>query len=229
MATVIDIINLALKDIGVAGEGMTASADTINDSFATLKQMLAVWQTENMYVYAQKEISFPVTGAQSYAVGLGSAVNIVRPKQIIGGFLRVAGQDQPIDVLTSFLDYERIRQKGEVGQACAIYYLPAFPIATLYVYPAPSAGTLHLVVNTELPAYATIASDLALPDEYAGAIRYSLAEMLATSFQAPIRPDVTRLAARLRKMVKRNNIAIPNMQFPDVVLPQRGYFQIEGY
>lgn len=44
MSTVGDIINQALKDVGVIGAGEAASGDDVADALDTLNQMIAQWQ-----------------------------------------------------------------------------------------------------------------------------------------------------------------------------------------
>lgn len=227
MTIVADLLNLCLKDIGIVGEGQTASADSMADAFDTLKQMLGMWQADKLYVYASKEIAATLTGAASYTVGTGGVVNVPRPVKIDAAFWRSGGVDYPVEVLDSFVDYEAIAVKGQGGEIpSAICYVPSYPLGTLYVYPSTSAGALHMVARVDLPSYVDSFDDLALPPEYALAIRYSLDELLSISFQAPLRPDIPPMAAKARKIMKRNNVSIPLAQMPGAL--SRGYSDIRA-
>lgn len=220
MTTVADILDLALKDAGVIGAGQTASAEDTNDAFSTLKQMIAQWQIDGLMVYATAQVSFNLTGAQSYTVGSGGTVNTTRPKEIIAAFWRDGSIDTPLEVLTATEDYQRIGDKTSTGTPECVFYSPSNPLGTLYVYPVGSSGAIHLTVLQPLTAYASVADDLGLPGEYELAARFCLAELLCTTFGTPLRPDVAAQARKGRKLVKRNNVRIPELQMPAQLVHQ---------
>lgn len=226
MTTVADILDLALKDAGVIGAGQTASAEDTNDAFSTLKQMVAQWQIDGLMVYATAQVSFSLTGAQSYTVGSGGAINTTRPKEIIAAFWRDGSTDTPLEVLTATEDYQRIGDKSSTGSPECVFYSPSNPLGTLYVHPVGSSGALHLTVLQPLTTYASIADDLALPGEYELAARFCLAELLCTTFGTPLRPDVAAQARKGRKLVKRNNVRIPSLQMPPQLV--RHHYDIES-
>lgn len=228
MTTVVGIINLALKDAGVLGVGETASADDLSDSFETLKQMVGQWQIDGLMIYAQSEVSFSPNGAQSYTIGSGGTINTTRPSEIIGAFWREGTTDHDLDVLTSFEDYQRIATKSDTGSPDLVCYDPDYALGTLYVWPKASTGTIHLTVRSPLPTYATTSESLAVPAEYELALRYSLAELLAPSFQLPLNPKIERLAMRARKIIKRNNLRIPSLSMPAAILAHGGGDIISG-
>lgn len=218
MTTVAELISLSLRDIGVLGEGQTASGDTIADALTTLGQMLGLWQADKLYVYAQKEVVATLTGATSYTFGAGGAINAPRPISVDAAFWRSNGQDYPVEVMQSYDDYVRIGNKTITGSSpCALCYVPAYPLGTLYVYPTGANGELHLITRTDLPALSSLTDDIVIPPEYHGALRYSLSEYLSTTFQTPLRPDIPALASRARKIIKRNNVHVPLSRMPAVL------------
>jgi hypothetical protein len=223
MTTVSDIINLALKDAGVLGEGETASAGMLQDTLSTLNQMIQLWQVEGHAVYALKDVSFPATGATSYTIGVGGNVNRARIDDIEGAFWQANGIDYPLQVIQSFEDYQRIGQKSLTGDPCAVHYQPTYPLGVLYVYPAPSTGEVHITVPEEFTEYASSAEDLSLPKKYELAVRFSLAELLPAVFQVPARPDIATFAQRARKVLKRSNLRIPLLQMPAAALPRERF------
>lgn len=222
MTAVIDILNLALKDVGVVGSGQTAAPEDAADALATLNQMLAQWQVDGLKVYTQKSVSFPVTGATSYTIGPGGNVNRARPDNIEGAFWRSAGSDYPLSVLQSFNDYQLIAQKTLQGSPCMAHYQPTYPLGVLYVYPAPTDGEIHIAIAEEFTEYTSVANDLALPKKYELAVRFSLAELLKVSYpEASGRMDITREAALARRVLKRSNLRIETLKQPCAVLGRR--------
>jgi hypothetical protein len=217
--SVAKLIAQALKDIGALGVGETPTADEQSDSFDLLKQMLGLWQIDGLMIYASSEIVFAATGAQTYTIGPGGDVDTTRPTEIVSAFWRDGGIDYPVEVLTSKEDYDRICMKTLGSIPEAIYFDPTYPLGSLYVYPQPSTGELHLNVRAPLPEYASVTEDLNVPKEYELAIRYSLCELLAPAFERPLRPDLAALAKRARKLIKRNNVRIPELSA--CVVPSR--------
>jgi len=121
MSTVGDIINQALKDVGVIGPGESASGDDVADALDVLNQMIAQWQ-------------------------------------VLPG------------------------------------WVPKAPYT--------------------LAAFADLAETPNLPPLYVPAMRYSLAERLATVFSVPPRGDIALLALQARKILKRSNLVIPDAEMP---------------
>lgn len=217
MTTVAEIVNLSLRDVGVVGEGQTASGETMADAFTTLNQMLGLWQADGLYVYAHKDVTATLTGAATYTVGVGGAVNVARPIKIDSAYWRSAGVDYPVDVIRSLEEYSRINNKLGGTMPAAICYVPSFPLGTLYVYPNGATGELHLITRTDLPTFVALTDTIIIPPEYITALRYSLGEYLCTTFQSPMRPDLPALASRARRIIKRNSVRIPASQMPSAL------------
>ena len=214
MTTVTGLIHLALFDTDIIGEGETASADIAQNALDTFNQMLAMWQAENILIYAQQETSFTPTGALSYTVGTGATVNMARPKKIDAAFWRSGSLDYPITMLDTFEQYESIPQKTQAGEPQYAFYRPSYANGTLYLYPQPSSGTVYLVSQVTLPADTALADTLTLPPEYMLPLRMNLYLLLAGSYGAPIKPSLAAAAASTLKTLRRNNLRIQPLTVP---------------
>jgi hypothetical protein len=223
MATVTSIVKLSLKDVGVIGGRETPSDDEMQDALSTLNQMLAMWRTESLSVYCQKQETITVTGATSYTVGTGGNLNIERPVAIDAAFWRDDGEDYPLRVIHSFEDYQDIASKSVQGTPEVVYYRPAYPLGQLFVWPIPTTGTLYLTMRQEMPVYTTIQDDIDLPPEYEGAIRWNLAEMLCATFGMPITKEIEKFAAKTKRALKINNTSIKTMRMPSAVMANSAY------
>lgn len=208
-STAADIITLSLKDIGVLDESETPSAALLADSLTTLNQMLAQWQVSENYVYAQQDVTFNPTGAESYTIGTGGTINVAAPPQIDYAFLRVSDVDYPIEILNTFEAYQLgITYKPVTTYPEVLYYNPSYSLGKIYLYPRPNTGTMHLGMTVALPIYTAAANAINIPPEYELAIRYSLSELLASMTGTILRPDIAAIAQRARRIVKRNNFRL---------------------
>jgi hypothetical protein len=220
MTTAVDLITLALKDIGALGIGQAISAEDTADALATLNMMLGQWQGERLSVYHLVDTAIPSTGAQSYTVGAGGNFNIQRPIAINAAYARLnAGSATPIDypiaVIDSREDYSRIALKALQSFPSYVYYDPAFPLGNLIFYPVPNnTFELHIVTMEALPQFAAPATVVSLPPEYMAAIRYNLALYLAPSYQIEPQRALVQLAMNAKRVVKRMNWQGQSMTMP---------------
>lgn len=195
MTTAADIIKLSLKDIGVLDENETPSAALMSDSLATLNQMLAMWSLEKAYVYASQTISFTATGAQSYTIGLGGVINVAAPQSIDSAVYTVGSYDYKIDnILSTFEEYLDIPVKSTNGYPDYLYFNPAHPLGTIYVYPVPSTGTIKLASSVLMPNYTAAADDLSLPSGCELVVRLNLSVLLSSMGLGKLMPGTGMLA-----------------------------------
>lgn len=86
------IIELALLDSGVIGQGQIASAEDITNGLTRLNYMVAQWNRKRWLIYNLVDTIIPSTGALFYTVGPGGDYDIPRPDRLEdGNFLRQNG------------------------------------------------------------------------------------------------------------------------------------------
>jgi hypothetical protein len=236
-----DLIRLALKTAGVVGVGQTPLAENVNDAFTQLNMMLGQWNRRRWLVYHLIDTFCVSTGAPYYVVGLEHDFDVPRADRIESAFVRWGGtllesdfsgdlsqefgpapvwSGQPIDrqiqVIQSAEDYSRISVKWVVGGPPQYVFLDSgYPFGKAYFYPVPPAGyELHLLLKAELPAFDTLADDVALPNEYQEAILYNLAARLRPQYGMPPEPTITALAKASLNTVRGANVQIPTLQMP---------------
>src|SRR5213592_2755613 len=164
--TVSEVVELALMDAGIIGEGQTPSGGQTKTAIQTLNQLLALWRTSDLDVYALKVLVLPATGAVTYTIGPGGSLDVDRPVSVEAAAWRDGISPSgilypPLYVLSSLADWQRISQQQISGAPPnAILYEPSFPQGTLYVWPQPSSGQLELTVKTPFPVYANPGDDL---------------------------------------------------------------------
>lgn len=222
MTTALDLITLALKDLGALGIGQSVSAEDSQDALDTLNQMLGQWQGERLSMYHEIEVKKQATGAASYTIGTGGDFNVMRPTDIKAAFVRLnTGSipvDYPVKIIRSREDYSKLAVKSLASLPDHVFYDSAYPMGNLYWYPVPPAQyELHVIVTESLPQFATPASAINLPPEYMAAIRYNLACYLAPSFQLEPTRALVMLATNAKRVLKRMNAQIPSLTMPSTL------------
>ena len=222
-----DLIRRALISSGAVTLTQTIYAEDLYLGLATLNAMLAQWQSRRWLVPSLAEMVVPATGAQSYTVGTGGDIDMLRPDKIDDAFVRLTGQpgspvDYPMAVMTSREDYNQISLKALNSWPAAVYYSPGSPLGTLFVWPV--AGTqyeLHLFCKAVLGNFATLASSLFLPAEYEEAILYNLSMRLSGAYGTAPQPMVAALARAGLETIRAANAQLAELRMPPGILHGR--------
>jgi hypothetical protein len=306
MATALNIISRAMKDIGALAAGEVPTADEAEDALELLNDMLDQWSNESMMVFYRTEIVFKTvqntvqytlgpngsvgasftgsiannvltvtaisagaitqgmtisgsgiaSGTKIVAFGTGAGGNVneagtyllnnyqtvssttitayyERPLNIESAFVRVATMqggsnvaggylDYPVAVL-SLEEYEGIGIKQLNGPwAKAIYYQPSELLGTVYVYPNPSQGELHLFTQTIFRNFQNLNDEIQFPQGYNIALRWCLAERLLPMYGKSNQLQVSMIssyAAQAKSTIKRINMQPPKVaRYPDALM-----------
>jgi hypothetical protein len=209
-ATASDIIRRSLRLIGAIAGGETPSSTEETDALQVLNAMLDSWNTESLAVYALRDETLTLTGAASYTIGGGGALDTTRPVKIEAAYERLGDNDYHV-TLASADAWCRIAATSTSGEVAEwLYYEPSYPLGTLYLYPKPTTGVLHLVTRVPLAAYSATDS-LVLPPGYQDAITYHLAIRLAPEYGRPVTPELAALARAAKDNIQRVNFRVPIM------------------
>lgn len=210
MATAADIIKRSLRLIGAIAAGETPSATEQADGLEALNAMLDSWRTESLAVYALRDETLTLTGAATYTIGPSGSLNTTRPVSIESAYQRVGDIDYPLRI-ASAIAWAGISDKSTTSSiADWLFYLPAVPLGTLYLYPIPDSGVLHLVTWTPLTALAA-ADTVSLPPGYQDALTYNLAVHHAPEYGRPVPVEVAALALAKKANIQRVNFRAPIM------------------
>ena len=216
------LINLALKKIGVLAAGQTPLADDITDAFAELNLMLAEWNSQRWMVYHLITQSIASTGAQSYTIGPGADINVpLRPNNIESAFFRQnnitpLSPDYPLQIVAAREDYNRLRLKSLTAFPQYLFYDSDWPVGTLYPWPLMMGGlyTLFISYKDTLDSIQSTDMQINLPPQYYAAILYNLAARLRPSYQLPIDQTVAALAAASLNVVRGQNAQVRTLRMP---------------
>jgi len=211
MATASAIIRRAMRLICALAASETPAAAEQADALESLNAMLDAWRNESLSVYALRDETLTLTGAASYTIGTGGALNTTRPVKIEAAFQRVGDTDYPLR-LASAIAWSELAEKSSTTSDVSdwLYFETSYPLGKLWLYPTPTAGVLHLTTWTPLAAFAA-ADEVALPPGYQDAITYHLAIRLAPEYGRPVTPEVAALAKDAKDGLRRVNFRAPVM------------------
>lgn len=163
----------------------------------------------NITAYYQKPLSIDSAFVRVNTTSNGQAIT--------GG-----GLDYPVSVL-ALQDYEMIGLKTLNGPwPKAIYFNPNADTGNLFVWPNPAQGELHLFANSIFSRYETLYDDIVLPQGYAMALRWCLAERLMPMYGKNNPTQIQMInayASQAKATLKRTNMKpLQVARYPDALL-----------
>jgi len=228
MATVGDLIALALINSGVVAQGQAPSPEDSNNALTLTNIMISQWNRKRWLLYDLLDVAIPTTGAQSYTVGPGGDFNTPRPDRLENGcYLRQlnntspqAQTDYPLQIIPSYEDYTRIRLKEMGTWPSMIFYDSNWPMGTVYPWPVPAANLydLHILVKNQITQFASLTTAINLPPEYYGAIFYNLQTRLRAAYRLPPDDMLVAFARDALNAIRGANIQVPTLQMPRAVV-----------
>lgn len=218
MTTVSDIITSALQNLGALDIEEAPSAAEAAGGLATLNNMIATWNTENLLVYNITENVFPfVAGQASYTLGSGGDFNIPRPVKIDLAYSRDSqGNDYKMGVTDSPDMYADIISKYTQSTFPTFLYDNGdFPLKTITFWPVPSDASYSAVLWCwgAIASFVNISDTVTLPPGYNLALEYNLAVLLAPKYGRMVSEDLKALAISAKAQLKRINYSIKEMNF----------------
>jgi len=231
MASAGDLINGALRLLGVLAEGETPSAETSADALNAMNQMIDSWNTERLSIFSTQDQVFNwAPSAISRTLGptgdfvgnrpilLDDATYFRDPSTNVSFGINIINQQQ----------YDGIAVKTVTSTYPQVLWINmTYPNVEMYIYPVPTR-TLewHFISVEELTQPATLATDIALPPGYLRAFRYNLACEMAPEFGVEPSPQVRRIAMVSKRNIKRINNPDDIMSLPYSLVATRQRFNV---
>lgn len=212
-----DIINFALRLVGVLRAGQTANPETLADGLKALNGMVDLWSTMGLTLTAQTRAVYSTIAAQaSYTLGPGGDWNAARPAEITGMAEVVAGTpptERIIPVLTDE-EWREVVAKALTSTVVTAAH-PRMNPASIVVdlWPVPSAGGQLVVYSREpLTQFADQSTQYSFNPGYDLALKFNLAEVLWPLFVGPqlknggvTLPQIQQQAAGYLRTIKVKN------------------------
>jgi hypothetical protein len=206
----------ALGKLGITSPGEALKPEDGELVLDALNRILDAWKLEKLYAYATETISHTTAGETAeLTIGPTGDIDVTeRPVRFEDGcFYRVSGIDYPLSQVTE-AEFNRVAFKAvaTLGPTC-FEYNPTFPLGRLQFYPRiPSGAAMSLIVQKRLDAFAALTTAYTLPPGYERALMFTLAEEVAADYEREIPPTVARNAAQARRVLKRANLSVPQLQ-----------------
>jgi hypothetical protein len=212
-----DIITATLRSIRVLGVGDPLPADDANDALDRLNDWLDSLALERLTMYhVARTPKLLATNVDSYTIGIGGDIPIVRPTHIeaanvIWNINDPVPFEKPIDIWTD-QRWQGCRQKTLTNPyPSAIYYDHNWRdgLGKIYVWPIPiDCGVQQLVIYTPiaLREFPTLDTTFSFPPGYRRFIRTNFAQEIASEYGKQLNADQVMAARQAKAQIKRGNV-----------------------
>ena len=217
MTTALEIIESAMGKINMLAAGETVSAEDADLCLSRLNSLVDAWGLESLMAYTTTETVFTLpANTTSRTIGAAQQINVARPVRIeLGSFVRVGSNDYPLDAVGE-PDYNGIALKStQNGWPSKCHFDGGSPTGNVFFWPPASQSVeVHLVTLAPLSQFADTATDYTLPTGYKRALEFNLAIEIAPDFRAQVNPYVAGAAANSKRLIKRMNLSVPQLDMP---------------
>lgn len=214
MTKVREMLEGALRLIGVQDASEPMNAGQASSALAVLNEMVEAWNLEPLMIYSEQVTEWALTpGKRDYTMGpTGADFISTRPVNINRANLKIGALETPL-ALVDDQEWDRVQLKTLGGRPVALHDHGDFPNTTLSLWPVPSGGQSVVIYSeAQIATFATINDTVSLPPGYRKAIRTNLALELCAEYQIQPSPALIKLAQESRAAVKRNNSKPPLMR-----------------
>lgn len=211
MSTALGIITSAMRKAGILTKTESPSADEAQDGLEMLNDLLASNANDGLFVYARTLESFPLSGGVAdYTIGTGGTFNTPRPVFIASAYVRIATLDYPLTIIQDE-DYANIGIKSIGSIPYWLNYTNAYPLATIRLYPVPSAAwTLFLLSEKQLSEF-TLNQTVSLPPGWDRYLKNQLAIEMAPEYGQQAPDETVEIASKAMAAIKRGAARVKTM------------------
>lgn len=208
MTTAATIIADAFIELGIIGPSESVQTSDQAMALRKLNQILQRWSNSPLVFPTLREISFPLTGLQSYTVGPSGVVSALRPLAVRAASSIDANGVECVAQLLPRDEWDSIELKALAGGPPIYVWYEATEInGTVHVYPQSSGYTMKLDCQVLLAVFDGSTSLVTLPAGYESALTLTLADDLAAAFGTKVSQDTRRRCAAAMAAIKATNTA----------------------
>jgi len=234
-----DLINGALRLIGVLAEGETPSAQMASDALLSLNDLIDSWSNESLLTTPIVRDVLALSSAglkQTYTWGTGGDLNTSRPMRVQTAIIQLTGSNPPIELPMKILnqdEYASETLKTLTSNFPLYCYIDeAYPTRNVSVWPVPTDSTNALIFYSQKPlTLASLSGTFSLPPGYLRALRFNLSLDLAPEYGKVPTPELMELAIQSKAAIKRNNKKPYYLQVDPAIRASQGTYnwRTDGY
>lgn len=201
------LVQCAYEDAGLLTIGGTPSTAQYARGINRVNDLINLWATQGLKLWLQEDVSLTlVAGQERYSLGPGGDVNMVKPLSVFQAYYLTSTESrQPLTILSRD-EWTRLSQTNVLGALNSFF--PDKQLSFLYVsfYNTPDAqaatGTAHLITRVAATNFVATTDTISFPPEWYIALRWALADELATGQPMEIQQRCAQRAGAYREALE---------------------------
>jgi len=183
--TPISIIQDAYFDAGLLQEGDTVNSEQIVTGLRKLTDIVNLWQTQGLKLWLNTDLPITlVSGTSTYILGPLGTVLMTKPLRVLEAWFADANEvRRPLSPL-AWADWTRLSQLTTTGAINSYFVDKQATQLKVSFWLTPDAtaalGTAHLLVQSQVTNPINVTETMNFPIEWRIALRWGLADELAT-------------------------------------------------
>lgn len=181
-----EIINSALRKLGVLAEGISANATQLSTGAEALNGLIKAFHADGMPLWAIQEYTFTVTAStSSYNIGPAQTLNTPVPLKIVQAYrIESSGATNVPMTIYNHYDYNLLPQTASSGEPIQLFYQPFSTYGKIKLWPTPvdSNTTITIVYQRPFEDMVSGTDNLDFPAYWNEAVIYTLAWRLAPEY-----------------------------------------------
>ena len=213
------IIESALRKLGVLAEGQTPSTQNYADGSMALNTVISQLRAVGMPLWARSEYTFTPT-TSTYTIGTGMTLATPFPVKLLQAFRTDTGAKIPLEIVAR--EDFNILPTSSNGSPIKINYQPFVNYGTISLWPTPAStntATITLVYQRPYQYFTASTETMDFPEEWYNAIIYHLAVRLAPEWGVPL-PD-RQMLMQEAKMYTEDAAMVGQEDGSFFVMPER--------
>jgi len=200
------IIRQSLKDAGRLQTGDDPSAEVYIDALGRLSDLIFTYQTQGLKLWLNSLVTIPlIANIATYTLGPTGAGD--KPARVLEGwYARTDGNRRPLEVL-SWRGYQGLGTLTQVGEVTGFFQDKQQSNISVKFWPVPSTscaatGSVELLIQRQAIGPVQLTEAVGFPVEWYMALRWGLADELATGQPALIMDRCERKAKMFREALE---------------------------
>jgi hypothetical protein len=224
------IITYAYRDAGIIGRTANPTSDQLADGLNRLNDLINLWQTQGIKLWLLADTSVTlVVGQKKYALAPSGDVVMTKPLKVIQAYyLSAELVRRPLSVL-AWEEWLRLSQTSTQGAVNSYFVDKQATHLDVSLWPTPDSqaatGTVQLLLQHQVQNFVGLRADMNFPMEWAIALRWGLADDLATGQPQEIVERCERRATAFRQALDDWDVEDASVKFvPDARMGQPNHF-----
>lgn len=207
--TAYGIIADAMVDAGLLQEGEQPNSEQLSNNLRRLCDIINLWQTQGLKLFLLEDLEISlVEGANHYTLSPNGDVDMTKPLRVLQAYVlqSVGLARRPLTVM-SWDEWMRLSQVDDNEGMVNSYFIDKRATSLdVYVWNTPDAqeatNSLHVLLQTQARNPTMLNENVSFPQEWRIALRWGLADDIATGQPQALMDRCAKYAAMYRTMLE---------------------------